>query len=78
MGLASVAGTFPEFREADRWRTVALERMWSAMGRQVLPDGVHGELDYRTLVEWILEDRLPVRFQAQIHKHIWDPAKRGV
>ncbi len=44
MGLASVVGAFPEFREAARWRTLAAERMWAAMQRQVLPDGVHGEL----------------------------------
>jgi 7-carboxy-7-deazaguanine synthase len=30
------------------------------------------------LVEWILEDALPVRMQLQMHKYIWDPEKRGV
>lgn len=27
---------------------------------------------------WILADRLPVRLQTQLHKQIWDPARRGV
>lgn len=30
------------------------------------------ELEARTLAEWILEDRLPVRFQVQLHKYLWD------
>ncbi len=30
------------------------------------------------LSEWILEDRLPVRLQLQIHKHIWGADVRGV
>ena len=30
------------------------------------------------LAEWILDDRLPVRMQLQMHKHIWPPDARGV
>ena len=30
------------------------------------------------LADWILEDRLPVRFQTQLHKHIWAPDTQGV
>jgi 7-carboxy-7-deazaguanine synthase len=44
----------------------------------VLFSPVFGELAYEDLASWILEDRLPVRFQMQQHKHIWDPASRGV
>ncbi len=39
---------------------------------------VFGELDPRHLAEWILADRLPVRFQMQLHKYIWNPHMRGV
>ena len=35
-------------------------------------------LDLADLAGWILEDRLPVRLQTQLHKHIWDPEARGV
>ena len=35
-------------------------------------------LDPRALAEWILEDRLPVRQQTQLHKLIWEPNTRGV
>jgi len=35
-------------------------------------------LSPRSLAEWILEDRLPVRQQTQLHKMIWDPGQRGV
>jgi 7-carboxy-7-deazaguanine synthase len=30
------------------------------------------------LADWIVEDRLPVRFQLQLHKVLWDPEARGV
>jgi 7-carboxy-7-deazaguanine synthase len=39
---------------------------------------VHGVLDPKTLSEWVLADRLPVRVQLQLHKYIWDPDTRGV
>lgn len=38
---------------------------------QVLFSPSYGELEPRRLAEWILEDRLPVRFQMQLHKLIW-------
>jgi 7-carboxy-7-deazaguanine synthase len=34
-------------------------------------------MNNRTLAEWILASRLPVRMQIQLHKHIWDPEARG-
>ncbi len=52
----------------------ALERRCAA----VLFSPVHGVLDPKALSEWILEDRLPVRLQLQIHKHIWGADVRGV
>ena len=30
-----------------------------------------GQIEPRTLAEWILADRLPVRFQVQLHKLLW-------
>ena len=36
------------------------------------------QLDLRQLAEWILADRLSVRFQLQMHKYIWAPDMRGV
>lgn len=32
----------------------------------------------RELVDWILAERLPVRFQLQMHKVVWPPDQRGV
>jgi 7-carboxy-7-deazaguanine synthase len=39
---------------------------------------VHGELSPTILAEWIIADRLPVRFQLQQHKVLWAPDARGV
>jgi 7-carboxy-7-deazaguanine synthase len=42
------------------------------------PEGKWPGLSPRTLAEWILEERLPVRIGLQLHKFIWHPAARGV
>ena len=39
---------------------------------------VHGELAPERLATWVLEDRLPVRLQLQVHKYIWGADARGV
>ena len=44
----------------------------------VLLSCVWGELDPKDLVQWVLEDRLPVRVQIQMHKVIWDANTEGV
>ena len=31
----------------------------------------HAQLPARDLADWILEDRLPVRLQIQLHKYLW-------
>jgi 7-carboxy-7-deazaguanine synthase len=38
---------------------------------EVLFSPSFGQVEARTLAEWILEDRLPVRFQMQLHKQLW-------
>ena len=45
---------------------------------EILFSPIFGRIDPREIVEWILADRLPVRFQLQMHKFIWTPTKRGV
>jgi 7-carboxy-7-deazaguanine synthase len=39
---------------------------------------VFGRLAPADLAAWILADRLPVRMQLQMHKHIWSPTARAV
>jgi 7-carboxy-7-deazaguanine synthase len=39
---------------------------------EVLFSPSHGQQDARELAEWILEDRLPVRLQLQLHKYLWN------
>lgn len=34
----------------------------------------HGVLEPRLLADWVLHDRLPVRFQIQLHKFLWGGA----
>jgi 7-carboxy-7-deazaguanine synthase len=44
----------------------------------VLFSTVFGKLAAKDLAEWIIEDRLKVRFQLQQHKYVWPPDARGV
>ena len=41
----------------------------------VLLSPVAGELDPVELAEWVIRDRLPVRFQLQLHKILWNDAR---
>lgn len=45
---------------------------------EVLFSPVFGQLDPKELVRWILNDKLAVRLNMQLHKFIWDPATKGV
>ena len=44
----------------------------------VLFSPVFTEIEPESLVNWITEDGLGVRFQLQMHKFIWPPNERGV
>ena len=44
----------------------------------VLLSPVAGALDPADLAGWIVRDRLPVRFQLQLHKLVWGPETKGV
>jgi 7-carboxy-7-deazaguanine synthase len=35
-----------------------------------------GLIEPQTVVGWMLEDKLPGRFQLQLHKYIWEPEER--
>ncbi len=50
---------------ADRVKAVLLSCVW-------------GELDPKDLVQWVLEDKIPVRVQIQVHKVIWGADTEGV
>jgi 7-carboxy-7-deazaguanine synthase len=63
----------------DVIRTRGLDRrVGDGSLRALLISPVWGEVDLEALSSWILEDRLPVRFQIQLHKLIWGPTRTGV
>ena len=60
------------------WATAWL-RDRDVLGRlEVLFSPVWGALDPAWLAERIVADRLPVRFQLQLHKLVWGASRRGV
>lgn len=71
-----------KFVIADRkdyeWAREVIARHDLTARGSVLMSPVFGSLEPRQLAEWVLEDRLPIRFQLQVHKFIWAPDMRGV
>jgi 7-carboxy-7-deazaguanine synthase len=66
-------------REDYEWSCAQLrEHRLARRCRAVLFSPIFGRIDPREIVEWILADNLPVRFQLQMHKFIWTPTQRGV
>lgn len=65
-------------REDYEWACAKLTEMGLPEKCSVLFSCVFGALDPAKLAGWILKDKLPVRFQLQLHKYIWHPETRGV
>lgn len=65
-------------REDYNWSKEVLNKYNLTNKCSVLFSVVFGELEPVTLVEWILEDNLNVRFQLQMHKFVWEPNIKGV
>jgi 7-carboxy-7-deazaguanine synthase len=59
-------------------RDVVRERRLAGRVAAIHLSPVHGVLAARDLASWVLDDRLPVRVQLQVHKYIWAPETRGV
>ena len=62
---------FEEARELVRGPLASFEG-------SILLGAVHERLAPGRLAEWILEERLPVRLQTQLHKQLWPGEERGV
>jgi len=65
-------------REDYEWSKEIIEKYNLTSKCNILFSVVFGELEPVTLVGWILEDKLNVRFQLQMHKFIWAPDTKGV
>ena len=53
------------------WSRAKLDELALPGGCTVLFSPSHEQQPARELADWILEDRLPVRFQIQLHKYLW-------
>lgn len=61
------------------WARAAIrEHDLATRAGHVLISPVFGAVPPADLVAWMLEDRLPARFQLQLHKFVWPPTTRGV
>lgn len=65
-------------REDYDWSVEKLKK-YNLQGKcEILFSVVFGKLEPVELINWILEDKLDVRFQLQMHKYIWHPETKGV
>jgi len=65
-------------REDYDWAKSKMNQHYLATRCPVLMSVVFGKLEPRHLAEWILDDKLDVRFQLQMQKIIWNSETRGV
>ncbi len=65
-------------REDYLWARKLIQRRNLAEKATLLMGVVYDTVAAHDVVRWILEDKLPVRFQIQMHKVIWDPDLAGV
>lgn len=57
------------------WAKMQLDQYNLAEKTNVIFSPCFGEINERELAEWIIEDNLPVRFQIQMHKILWNDAQ---
>lgn len=62
-------------REDYDWAVAACRQHQLFTRCAVLFSPVQGQLDPAQLAQWILDDRLPLRFQLQLHKVLWGSAQ---
>ena len=62
-------------RQDYEWARMKLDE-YSLADRvgEILFSPSHGQIEAKALAEWILADNLPVRFQLQLHKLLWNDA----
>ncbi len=66
-------------RQDYEWARSLLGSRWrNALPVPVLFSPASGLLEPQLLAAWILQDRLPVRLQLQLHKILWPGTERGV
>lgn len=65
-------------RDYEWARDVLREYKLDQRCKAILFSAVFNEIDPKSIVEWMLEDGLPARFQLQMHKFIWPPDQKGV
>jgi 7-carboxy-7-deazaguanine synthase len=87
---ANLASNLDRLKPGDEVKFVVCDRRdfdWSVeMARAheltarvaVLVAPAYGRVEPADLAAWILESRLPLRLQIQLHKVLWGPQRRGV
>ena len=65
-------------REDYDWSKEIISKYDLKNKSEIIFSVVFSELEPVSLVNWIIEDKLDVRYQLQMHKYIWHPEAKGV
>jgi 7-carboxy-7-deazaguanine synthase len=58
-------------REDYDWSVAKMRELGLGLHCSILFSPSHEQMPARQLADWVLQDRLPVRFQIQLHKYLW-------
>ena len=87
---ANIAANYERLRSIDELKVVVCDRAdfdWAVAQLRVLRlvgrcpihfSPCFGKVNPAELAAWVLETRLPIRVQIQLHKILWNPKARGV
>ncbi len=62
-------------RDDYDWSKAVMDKHGLSQRCEVLFSPSHGQVDARELADWVVADRLPARFQLQLHKLLWGEAR---
>ncbi len=62
-------------RKDYEWAKTQLQELDLSARAEVLLSPCAGRQDPTELADWVIGDRLPVRFQVQLHKYLWGEAR---
>ena len=65
-------------REDFDWACKRINEYSLAEKCTILFSPVFGEIEPKEIIDWIVDENIPVRFQLQSHKYIWPSEKKGV
>ena len=65
-------------REDFDWACQQIDNYSLSKKCTILFSPVFDKIEPKEIINWIIDENVPARFQLQSHKYIWEPEKKGV